>query len=706
MTIRLIPHVHQSDPDNKLIALTDATSITGAGFTLANGEIRTNKDALSFDALNDVVVVASADGKSSRTFQVRVIPSVVQAVPVITAPATLLTSASATFQWNANGAPVAEWRLYVGSTAGGFEYLDTGSIGTSTSRTVSNLPTNGAAVHVTIFYRVTDSTAWLSVQRTFTAHTVVVTNTPPVLNLAATATITAGETTIAALSVTDPDQNQTITYELTSNPGNVAQIVSNTLRFVAASAVGSYTLSVRASDQVAYSAVKTITVTVQAAAIFPASQTVTPFAALTSVSMAAPALRVPTADAKYAGTNLIRISDPSEIKPASGTFNNFGPFYATRQHWNSNDTRVIVTGYNTGSDGNYAPPYDRNYHLFDAATFAHLGPIVTAGGVGLTNHWRWSNTDPNELLFVEFDGTALKAFNISTMTISTVKDFAGTYDKLSDDFCGGVGDPSNDGRYWALGLRKPGGAWFVVCWDRQTDTVLSEIPVPIEPGTDYLAQANMSPSGNLVCIWGKQAWTSGATPVARGLSVWSRNGAYQWSINETGGGVSDIVGDHNAVCTDADGNDAVVYLLSPDGIARGFVSRRIDQAQSGAAITQVPDGILFGAHYAVPMAFAKNGWVVVSDYPSVVNNASFNARPMRSHVWAFKLDGSQTIYPICEARFSHTDYTLPFNYLQFPWATPNRNLTQVMFKSSFDTDWSAGSGGVPTTFHAMIAMAS
>lgn len=174
MTITLIPHVQQSDPDGKLIALTDATSITGAGFTLANGEIRSVKSALSFEQTNVVSIVASAAGKSSRTLQVKVIPAA--------APAPAPTPA----------------------------------------------------------------------------------NTAPVLNLAATATITTGETTIATLSVTDPDPNQTFTFELTSNPGSVAQIVGNTLRFVSASVVGSYVISARAFDGIAYSAVKTITVTVQA----------------------------------------------------------------------------------------------------------------------------------------------------------------------------------------------------------------------------------------------------------------------------------------------------------------------------------------------------------------------------------------------------------------------------------------------------------
>jgi hypothetical protein len=83
-------------------------------------------------------------------------------------PGSTLTGSSQLFQWSANGAAVAEWWLYAGSTPGGNQYRDSGSLGPGVSQfNVTGLPVNGSAVHIRLFYRL--GAVWLSVDAQYTA---------------------------------------------------------------------------------------------------------------------------------------------------------------------------------------------------------------------------------------------------------------------------------------------------------------------------------------------------------------------------------------------------------------------------------------------------------------------------------------------------------------------------------------------------------
>jgi len=89
------------------------------------------------------------------------------AAPVITSPApgSTLSGTSETFQWSANGSAVTEWWVYVGTSVGGKEIYDSGSLGSSTSTTVSRLPTDGSTVWVRLWY-VDGDWQWVDFQYT------------------------------------------------------------------------------------------------------------------------------------------------------------------------------------------------------------------------------------------------------------------------------------------------------------------------------------------------------------------------------------------------------------------------------------------------------------------------------------------------------------------------------------------------------------
>lgn len=76
--------------------------------------------------------------------------------PIITSPVpgTTITTSSVRFSWTPKNNLVTEFWLYVGTTSGGREILDSGSLGTATSLEVTNLPSNGAPIYATLNYRI------------------------------------------------------------------------------------------------------------------------------------------------------------------------------------------------------------------------------------------------------------------------------------------------------------------------------------------------------------------------------------------------------------------------------------------------------------------------------------------------------------------------------------------------------------------------
>jgi serine protease len=89
--------------------------------------------------------------------------------PTITSPipGSTLPGASVTFQWTANGASVLEWWLTIGTSLGASNVYNSGSLGTSVSRTVNGLPTNGDQLFVRLYFRL--SQGWQSTDVQYTA---------------------------------------------------------------------------------------------------------------------------------------------------------------------------------------------------------------------------------------------------------------------------------------------------------------------------------------------------------------------------------------------------------------------------------------------------------------------------------------------------------------------------------------------------------
>lgn len=81
----------------------------------------------------------------------------------------ILTDASQLFFWTGS-ANTTEYWLYVGTSLAGQDILNSGSLGTSTSMTVSGLPTNGSTLHVRLWHF--EGGNWLNTDFTYTSFAV------------------------------------------------------------------------------------------------------------------------------------------------------------------------------------------------------------------------------------------------------------------------------------------------------------------------------------------------------------------------------------------------------------------------------------------------------------------------------------------------------------------------------------------------------
>jgi len=433
-----------------------------------------------------------------------------------------------------------------------------------------------------------------------------------------------------------------------------------------------------------------------------------------SVSMREPEYLKWIDDARWPTTELRRISDHAAFQqPDNGQvpntappWSNYGPLYPTVQHWNCDDSLMIVRTVPIDKTGATLPTFKyTSLHLLDGRTHAYLGPCES-GGRGVPAHFRWSNSDPDELLFIDQDTSILSKWKPSTKAFSIVKDFSPAYDRISYHWSGGVGDASADGRYFALSLRKPGGQWVVCCWDRQTDSILCEIPVPMEPGTGEIGYVSMSHSGTYLLIGANsQQWSEGGRERAPGVSVYTRDGKWERTFSYRGSGVN-ILG-HYHVAKGSNGEDRWVFLYqdAPDLTRRWIKSIRLDGTEPFPGRDECVPGLICGLEYLTPANFASKGWVIVSDYPWQTDNTAYNRFPMRNMIWALKLDGSKAVYPIAESRFSLVDWEKGDYYHWIPWATANRGMTQILFKSAMNTNWSPTRGGNSAVMHAYIARA-
>jgi hypothetical protein len=94
-----------------------------------------------------------------------------EATNISPAPNTALSGSSQLFSWRASASPncgTVDYWVDAGTAATENYYYQSGNLGTATSTTVSNLPTDGSTVVITLWSLVDGS--WLSTSYNYTAQ--------------------------------------------------------------------------------------------------------------------------------------------------------------------------------------------------------------------------------------------------------------------------------------------------------------------------------------------------------------------------------------------------------------------------------------------------------------------------------------------------------------------------------------------------------
>ena len=124
-----------------------------AGHTVIGGVLSVARDGQSFERL---VVAVKSD--SAR-------PEILSPIP-----GSVLPGGSVTWKWSDNGRLVGNWWLTVGTSIGGTNLFNSGSLAAvSQEHTVSGLPTAGETVFVRLSYQ--EGGVWLFTDVQYTAYT-------------------------------------------------------------------------------------------------------------------------------------------------------------------------------------------------------------------------------------------------------------------------------------------------------------------------------------------------------------------------------------------------------------------------------------------------------------------------------------------------------------------------------------------------------
>ena len=87
------------------------------------------------------------------------------------APGSVLSGTTETFEWTDFGNEIFNWELWVGSTPGGRQYHNSGTIAGTPTATVSDLPDDGSPVYTRLWYRDTNNNSpWKFIDREYSAY--------------------------------------------------------------------------------------------------------------------------------------------------------------------------------------------------------------------------------------------------------------------------------------------------------------------------------------------------------------------------------------------------------------------------------------------------------------------------------------------------------------------------------------------------------
>jgi len=396
-----------------------------------------------------------------------------------------------------------------------------------------------------------------------------------------------------------------------------------------------------------------------------------------------PACLIPFADPSF-GSTVERVGNDvgAGTAPLSGTWGcDARHVYSKQQPWNSDNTLLVIENHGGGSptemilDGaTYLPKYApcSNYNLYDY-------------------RWHPSPAHPHEQINVDPTGTELMWFDV----VACTKTRSWTLPITVDYGIGsGEGNPSNDGRFVALGSNA---AMFVVDMDPQPPyapypsvrigpvyTYPPESLTTAAPGSWTIDNLSVSPSGRYVVVKFGSADNCGsydmervfevdpgtlalkphnmATGSLRCCSFQSRPNGWIFPLKHAD--MEPDPFDHN--------EDVLVGGRSCPGATFGHV---VKVRLRDGAVTPLTDGVNESSVYHVSTRnLDRPGWAYVSWFKE-------DGRRFSDEIIAVKLDGSQSVERLC-----HIHSAADGCYRCEAHPVPSRDGTRVLFASNWAED--------------------
>ncbi len=311
---------------------------------------------------------------------------------------------------------------------------------------------------------------------------------------------------------------------------------------------------------------------------------------------------------------------------------------------------------------------DGVWYLYDVASRALVRTVGFRGNPDPEP--RWDATDPDLVCFVE--GLSLWQYDVSADTEALVHDFAGEAagaDIVRTRF---EGEPSLDGRYWALCLDDTDQeSWTtlrLVCYDRQADQIVGRLTT-LPAGAVNWAGMDL-----------------GGTHVVAGMDD---GAAYAWRRDFTHPVQLGTAIGHADVARTAGGADVLVYQnAGTDWIAMADLETGVE-----TNLLPIPfdDNTDLGLH--IGACRARPGWVLVSTYGE--NSAALSW--MDRSLFLVELRANPAVWRVCQT-FQLREAGVEKDYFGEAFAALNGAGTRIWWGSN----WNA-TGGAARQYEAFVA---
>lgn len=386
----------------------------------------------------------------------------------------------------------------------------------------------------------------------------------------------------------------------------------------------------------------------------PVPVTVTRFDIFPEPALPEPAARVAFRDPVF-GSCVVRVTDrKADMLDWADDSTGMKNEYSRVQSFNADETLILVRG------------IAGTWYLYDAATLQPLEQLP------LDVDPRWSMSDPNLIYYSS--NTRLMSYNVQSGAQSTVHDFALDFpgQTITMVWTRYEGSPSFNGRYW--GMMAEDENWLAAAYliyDLQEDRMISTLDTRNWPDdAREIDSVTISPSGNTFLAYMDKYCEPdqlGTEIKPCGLMVYDRN-------LRNGRGLLRIIG-HSDPAIDSQGREVLVYQdIDTDTISM------LDLA-SGEVTPLWPIDFSYtplGLHIS-GRASLRPGWAVISTHDGDPGSYTW----MDDQVFAIELKPNGRI-----VRFAHThslvDEDQEHDYWAEPHASPNRDLTRILFTSNWN----------------------